>query len=52
MTTPQRDEADAQDRIASKASSIRAETRNLKADAAAALDAAKRRIDIQILNNK
>ena len=47
-----RDEAAAQDRIASRASSIRAETRNLKADAAAALDAAKRRIDIQILNNK
>ena len=34
-----------QDRIASTASSIRAEARKLKADAAAALDAAKRKIE-------
>ena len=39
-----------QDRIASKASSIRAEARKLKADATAALDAAKRRIEARVLN--
>ena len=37
-----------QDRIASAASSIRAETRKLKADATAALDAAKRMIEARI----
>ena len=38
-----------QDRIASTASSIRAEARKLKADATAALDAAKRKIEAGIL---
>lgn len=38
-----------QDRIASKASSIRAEARKLKADATAALDAAKRKIEAKIV---
>ena len=38
-----------QDRIASKASSIRAEARKLKADATAALDAAKREIEARIV---
>lgn len=38
-----------QDRIASTASSIRAEARKLKADATAALDAAKRRIEARIV---
>ena len=38
-----------QDRIASTASSIRAEARKLKADAAASLDAAKRKIEMQVL---
>ena len=38
-----------QDRIASKASSIRAEARKLKADATAALDAAKHRIESVIV---
>jgi len=52
MTTPQRDEADAQDRIASKASSIRAEARKLNADATAALNAAKRMIEKNLINNK
>ena len=41
MTVPQRDESDAQGRIASKASSIRAEARKLKSDAAAAIGAVK-----------
>ena len=49
MTTPQRDEADAQDRIASKASSIRAEARKFKADATATLDAEKRNIEATIV---
>lgn len=40
-----------QDRIASKASSIRAEARKLKADATAALDAAKREIEKSLVNN-
>ena len=39
-----------QDRIASTASSIRAEARKLKADATAALDAAKRNIEKQIVD--
>ena len=39
-----------QDRIASKASSIRAEARKLKADATAALDTAKRKIEKQIVD--
>ena len=39
----------AQSRIASKASSIRAEARKLKADATAALDAAKRKIEMQVM---
>ena len=38
-----------QDRIASTASSIRAEARKLKADATAALDAAKRKIEVGIV---
>lgn len=38
-----------QDRIASTASSIRAEARKLKADATAALDAAKRKIEMQVM---
>ena len=38
-----------QDRIASKASSIRAAARKLKADATAALDAAKRKIEAKIV---
>ena len=38
-----------QDRIASKASSIRVEARKLKADATAALDAAKRKIELKII---
>lgn len=38
-----------QDRIASTASSIRAEARKLKADATAALDAAKRKIEVKII---
>jgi restriction endonuclease S subunit len=38
-----------QDRIASTASSIRAEARKLKADATAALDAARRRIEMEII---
>ena len=38
-----------QDRIASTASSIRAEARKLKADATAALDAAKRKIEARIV---
>ena len=41
-----------QDRIASKASSIRAEARKLKSDATAALDAAKRRIEEGLIANK
>lgn len=41
-----------QDRIASTASSIRAEARKLKADATAALDAAKRKIETGILKNE
>ena len=40
-----------QDRIASIASSIRAEARKLKADATAALDAAKRKIGARIVEN-
>ena len=40
-----------QDRIASTASSIRAEARKLKADATAALDAAKRKIEKSLMNN-
>jgi restriction endonuclease S subunit len=40
-----------QDRIASTASSIRAEARKLKADATAALDAAKRKIESRIVEN-
>ena len=40
-----------QDRIASKASSIRAEARKLKADATAALDAAKRKIESRIIRS-
>ena len=39
-----------QDRIASTASSIRAEARKLKADATAALDTAKRKIEKQIVD--
>ncbi len=39
-----------QDRIASTASSIRAEARKLKADATAAFDAAKRKIEKQIVD--
>ena len=39
-----------QDRIASTASSIRAEARKLKADATAALDAAKRKIEKRIVD--
>ena len=42
----------AQSRIASKASSIRAEARKLKADATAALDAAKRKIESRIVERK
>ena len=38
-----------QDRIASTASSIRAEARKLKADATAALNAAKRKIEVEIV---
>ena len=38
-----------QDHIASTASSIRAEARKLKADATAALDAAKRKIEVKII---
>jgi hypothetical protein len=38
-----------QDRVASTASSIRAEARKLKADATAALDAAKQRIEVEIV---
>ena len=41
-----------QERIASTASSIRAEARKLKADATAALDAAKRKIEKNLINNK
>ena len=40
-----------QDRIASKASSIRAEARKLKADATAALEAAKLKIENSLVNN-
>ena len=40
-----------QDRIASTASSIRAEARKLKADATSALDAAKRKIENSLVNN-
>lgn len=40
-----------QDRIASKASLIRAEARKLKADATAALDAAKREIEGSLLDD-
>ena len=40
-----------QDRIASTASSIRAEARKLKADATAALDAAKLKIENSLVNN-
>lgn len=39
-----------QDRIASTASSIRAEARKLKADATAALNAAKRKIEVRIVD--
>ena len=42
-------DAKVQHRIASRASSIRAEARKLKADATAALDAAKRRIEARIV---
>ena len=42
-------DAKVQHRIASTASSIRAEARKLKADAAASLDAAKRKIEMQVL---
>ena len=38
-----------QDRIASTASSIRAEARKLKADATATLDAAKRKIEEELM---
>ena len=38
-----------QDRIASTASSIRAEARKLKADATVALDAAKRKIEEELM---
>ena len=41
-----------QDHIASTASSIRAEARKLKADATAALDAAKRKIESRIVERK
>ena len=41
-----------QDRIASIASSIRAEARKLKADATAALEVAKRKIEKNLINNK
>ena len=41
--------AKVQHRIASRASSIRTEARKLKADAAAALDAVKRKIEMEIL---
>ena len=41
-----------QDGIASRASSIRAEARKLKADAIAALDAAKRRIEMEIVRER
>ena len=43
-------DAKIQHRIASSAASIRAEARNLKADATAALDVAKRGIEAKILN--
>lgn len=42
----------AQSRIASAASSIRAEARKLKADATAALDTAKRKIESRIVERK
>ena len=45
-------DAKVQHRIASRASSIRAEARKLKADATAALDAAKRKIEKQIVNGE
>lgn len=38
-----------QDCITSKASSIRAEARKLKAEAIAALDAAKRKIEVRVM---
>jgi hypothetical protein len=38
-----------QDRIASTASSIRAEARKLKADATAALDVVKRKVEEKIM---
>ena len=41
--------AKVQHRIASRASSIRTEARKLKADATAALDAAKRKIEMQVM---
>ena len=41
----------AQKRVADKASSIRAEARKLKADATAALEAAKRKIEKSMVNN-
>ena len=42
-------DAKVQHRIASRASSIRTEARKLKADATAALDAAKRKIEMQVM---
>ncbi len=42
-------DAKVQHRIASRASSIRAEARKLRADAIAALDAAKRKIEMQVM---
>lgn len=43
-----RDEAAAQDRIASKASSVRTEARKLNTDATSALKSAKRKIEMEI----
>ena len=45
-------DAKVQHRIASRASSIRTEARKLKADATAALDAAKRKIEEMVVKNK
>ena len=51
MMTKPRPPASAQDSIASMASSIRTEDRKLKADATAALDAAKLKIKNSLVNN-
>ena len=50
MVTKPRPLAAAQDSIASMASSIRTEDRKLKADATAALDTAKRKIENSLVN--